>query len=431
MKKLATFTLGCKVNQYETRAVEEMFIKRGYQIVPFFKFADIYLINTCTVTSMSEKKSRQIIRRAKKLNPKSIVVVIGCYSQKEPEKILDMENVNLVLGTTDRNKIVDEVEKISNYDKKNIVRDVFEDKEFEEISIDSTSKHTRAFLKIQDGCDRYCSYCIIPYTRGRVRSKKINNIIEEVKSLAENGYKEIVLTGIHLASYGKDLENVSIINVIEEIEKIDKIERVRLGSIEPKLIDVEFLERIKKCNKFCPNFHISLQSGSDKTLKRMNRRYTTEEYYQSVEKIRTYFDNPVITTDIIVGFPGETEEEFDETYEFLKKIKFYQTHIFKYSRREGTKAYNMKNQIPSEIKNNRSKILLELSYKNKKQYEEDMIGRKEIILIEEKEGKYFTGHTKNFVKVYLKSNENLQGKIQKVKIIKLDEDKLKAEILSI
>lgn len=428
MKKLATFTLGCKVNQYETRVIEEMFIKKGYEIVPFFKSADIYLINTCSVTQMSEKKSRQIIRRAKNKNKNAIVVVVGCYSQKTPDEIIDIEDVNLVFGTTDKNKIVDEVENTTNKDKKVLVEDVFNEKEFEEISITSTGKNTRAFLKIQDGCDRYCSYCIIPYTRGRVRSKHVEDIITEVKNLAENNYKEIVLTGIHLASYGKDLKDVSLIDVIEKIDKIDNIKRIRLGSVEPKLINDEFLERVKKCSNFCPNFHLSLQSGSDETLKRMNRRYTAEEFYESVKKIRNTYESPVLTTDVIVGFPGETENEFNETYEFLKKIKFYQTHIFKYSRREGTKAYNMDNQVSPDIKNDRSEILIKLSEKNKIYYEKKMIGREEEILFEEREEEYFTGHTKNFVKVFLKTDDDLQGQMKRVKIIELSSDKLIAKL---
>lgn len=424
MEKIATYTLGCKVNQYETRAIEEMFINKGYDIVPFDNKADIYIINTCTVTSISDRKSRQIIRRAKNISPNSKIVVIGCYSQNSPEEVANIKDVNLVIGTTDKQKIVQEVENITKDSKKIMVRDIFEQKDFEDINISSTSAHTRAFLKIQDGCDRYCSYCIIPYTRGKVRSKKKEKIIDEVRILSDNGYKEIVLTGIHLASYGKDLKDEKLESVIKEINKIDGIKRIRLGSVEPMLINEEFLSEISRCDKFCPNFHLSLQSGSDETLKRMNRRYTAEEFYKSVVKIRDYYPNAMLTTDIIVGFPGETEEEFTQTYKYLKKIKFYQTHIFKFSPRKGTKAYEMPEKISPQIKSERSKILLSLSEKNKSDYEEKMIGSIEEVLFEEMEDGYYTGHTKNFVKVYISSIQDLSGKIKSVKIVDRKEGRL-------
>lgn len=420
-KTLATYTLGCKVNQYETRSVEEMFEKKGYEIVDFNDFADVYLINTCTVTSTSGKKSRQIIRRAKQINPNSKVVVIGCYSQNSPDEVAQIEDVNLIMGTTEKRKIVDRVENLDLNKKAILVSDVFEEKEFEKITIDSTNTHTRAFIKIQDGCDRFCSYCIIPYTRGRIRSKIPKDITEEIKTLAQNGTKEVVLTGIHLASYGKDLDNLRLIDIIEEIENIDGIERIRLGSLEPLIIDDEFLKRLKPLKKFCPNFHLSLQSGSNAILKRMNRKYTAEEFSSSVDLIRSYYENPVLTTDIIVGFPMESEEEFSETVKFLEKIKFYQTHIFKFSPREGTKAYDMDGQIDENIKTKRSKVLIDLSEKNKVFYENEMIGKTVKVLFEERYEEFITGHCFNFMKVYTTAeDDSFFGQIKKVLIEKVD-----------
>lgn len=421
-KRLATFTLGCKVNQYETAAIEKIFIKGGYDIVPFESEADIYLINTCTVTSIADRKSRQMIRRAKSKNPDAKVIVTGCYSQENPELILKMDEVNLVMGTTDKGEIFSQAEKLKNTDKINLTRDVFEEKEFEDIDKAGLNiDHTRAFIKVQDGCDRYCSYCIIPYTRGRVRSKKPESVISEVTALAENGFKEIVLTGIHLSSYGKDLKTVKLIDLIERLDKINGIERIRLGSLEPRLIDDEFLARAAKAKKFCPNFHLSLQSGSGSVLKRMNRKYTPEQFRIAVCKIRQTWEDPIITTDVIVGFPGETDEEFLETYEFLKEIKFYYTHIFKYSRRKGTPAYDMPAQISPDIKHARSTELIKLCDQNKSEFEKNLTGKELRVLFEERNGDYISGHSFNFVKVSCKTEEDLTGKILKIKITGADE----------
>lgn len=491
-KTIATYTLGCKVNQYETNAVEEIFTDRGYSLIDFEDKADIYIINTCTVTSMSDKKSRQIIRRAKKINKDAIVVVIGCYAQNDPNSVIEIEDVNLVMGTKDKNKIYEEVEKISITDKVVKVTDIMNELEFENLNIKNYSRNTRAFVKIQDGCDRYCTYCIIPYTRGRIRSRKMQDIIKEVTALAQNGYKEVVLTGIHVASYGKDLKNnekhlekrenytgllkdsiseikeefdtdesfgldnktitnklnqknvlnldfdldykydlnekISLIDVIEEVAKIDKIQRIRTSSVEPIIITDDFLERLTKIDKFCPHFHLSLQSGADETLKRMNRRYDTKQYKDAVDKIRAYFENPAITTDVITGFPGETDEEFKKTYEYLKLINLYEMHIFPFSRRSGTKAYDMPNQVDNNTKHKRSEILIELANKNKKDFEQKLIGKVETVLFEQKVGDYFEGHTKNYVKVHVKTQDDISGQILPVKITTFEDDKLIGEI---
>ena len=331
MKKVAFYTLGCKVNQYETEAMIELFEHAGYEHVQSEEYADVYVINTCTVTHMSDRKSRQYIRRVKKKNPNSVIAVVGCYSQVAPEEILDIEEVNLVMGTNDRRHIVEKVEAVTCNDKVSTVDDIMKVKEFEEIEITQTNGRTRAFMKIQDGCDRFCTYCIIPYARGRVRSRDLDNIVEEVKLLASKGYKEVVLTGIHVASYGKDIKDkeVKLLDVIKAVNEIDGIERIRTSSVEPILFTDEFVEEISKMDKVCPHFHLSLQSGCDATLDRMNRRYTTAEYREIVERLREKMPDVAITTDVIVGFPGETNEEFKQTYEFLKDIELSQMHIFK------------------------------------------------------------------------------------------------------
>lgn len=447
-KKIATYTLGCKVNQYETNAVEEIFTQNGYELIDFEEKSDIYIINTCTVTSMSDKKSRQIIRRAKKNNEDAVVVVIGCYAQNDPDAVIKIEDVNLVMGTKDKNKIYEEVQKITNADKVVKVTNIMDEVEFENMSVTSYTKNTRAFVKIQDGCDRYCTYCIIPYTRGKVRSRKIEDVIKEVKSLAQNGFKEVVLTGIHVASYGKDfkknnlkaiigstiedfesIEDISLIDVIEEIAKIDGLYRIRVGSVEPLIITDDFLNRLSKIEKFCPHFHLSLQSGCDDTLKRMNRRYTTAEYKDSVEKIRRYFDNPAITTDVITGFPDESEDEFAKTYEYLKEIHLYEMHIFPFSRRSGTKAYDMKNQVDNETKHKRSEILIEIAKKNKSAFEQNLIGKIYDVLFEQRDGEYFEGHTKNYVKVFVKTDKELSGKLIDVKINSVENGRVIGELI--
>lgn len=417
----AFLTLGCKVNTYETEAVEELLKSHGYKIGNFEEYADIYIINTCTVTAMSDKKSRQMIRRTRKLNPDAIVVVMGCYSQKSPKEILQIEEVNLVLGTSNRKAILKEIENISSTDKKIVVEDIMKIRDFEELEINEVRDRARALVKIQDGCDRFCSYCIIPYTRGPVRSRHIESIIEEVKRIVSNGYKEIVLTGIHVASYGKDLGEIKLIDVIEEISKIEGLERIRTSSVEPIIITEDFVQRLSKISKFCPHFHLSLQSGSDSVLKRMNRRYNSEEYRRAVELIRSQFPLAAITTDVIVGFPEETVEEFDQTYEFLKALSLYETHIFKYSPREGTKAAEMKDQVDPMIKNQRSDILLELNIKNKLEFEKKHIGKTVGVLVESFENGYAIGHTQNYIKVGIKASENIINQIVAVEITDVTE----------
>ena len=406
-KTVAFCTLGCKVNQYETNAMIEQFIKKKYTIKEFNEEADIYIINTCTVTNMADRKSRQMLRRAKELNPNSIIVACGCYAQVAKEELAKIPEIDLIYGTNEKNKIADLIEekmteevlktKKDGKEKETKVTDVMYQKEFLDFGVTDYTEKTRAVIKVQDGCDRFCSYCIIPYARGHVRSRKIQNVVEEIKNIAQKGIKEVVITGIHLASYGKDFKpHAQLIDLLEEINKIDGIERIRLGSLEPTLITVEFLDRLSKLEKICDHFHLSLQSGCDETLKRMNRRYTTKEFEEGVELIRKYYKNVALTTDIIVGFPGETDEEFNKTYEFLKKINFYQMHIFKYSPRKGTKAAVMPNQIDGNIKEQRSTKLIELSHNNEIKYNEKEVGKELEVLWEEKEGDYIKGHTKNY-----------------------------------
>ena len=419
MKKVAFCTLGCKVNQYETNAMEEAFINAGYKTVSFEDFADVYVINTCTVTNMSDKKSRQMIRKAKQLNLNSIVVAVGCYAQVSKDKLEEIEEIDLILGNNEKKEIVKYVEQ---FEEEKIIHleDVMHQKEFVDFGTTINMEKTRAVIKVQDGCDRFCSYCIIPYARGRVRSRKINSVIEEVVALAKNGVKEVVITGIHIASYGKDFkEDITLINLLEEINKIPGIERIRLGSLEPTIINKEFLERLSKLEKICHHFHLSLQSGCNETLKRMNRKYSTEEFEKVVNLLRDTYDDVILTTDIIVGFPGETEEEFNKTYEFLKKIKFYKMHVFKYSRRKGTKADLMENQVFPHIQEERSKKLLELSKNNQKEYNDKYIGQTVHVLIEEKQGEFFKGHTSNYLTVNVKGDRipKYHNEILKVEII--------------
>ena len=441
MKKTVAFcTLGCKVNQYETNAMIEQFIKKDYIIKEFNEKADIYIINTCTVTNMADRKSRQMLRRAKELNPNSIIVACGCYAQVAKEELEEIPEIDLIYGTNEKNKIVDyidEFEPLETFNngssvpfgskteiKETKVTDVMYQKEFLDFGITDYTEKTRAVIKVQDGCDRFCSYCIIPYARGHVRSRKIQNVVEEIKTIAQKEIKEVVITGIHLASYGKDFKpNAHLIDLLEEINKIDGIERIRLGSLEPTLITEEFLERLIKLEKICDHFHLSLQSGCDETLKRMNRRYTTKEFEEGVKLLRKYYENVALTTDIIVGFPGETDEEFNKTYEFLKKINFYQMHIFKYSPRKGTKAAVMPNQINGNIKEQRSAKLIELSHNNEIKYNEKEVGKILEVLWEEKEGEYIKGHTTNYkvVKIPYKQIENTisNAKIEKVENLEL------------
>ena len=425
MQRVVKFiTLGCKVNQYETNAMAQKFLEKGYKVIEEYEQngekPDICIINTCTVTNMSDRKSRQMLRREKENNEKVIVVAVGCYAQVAKEELKKIPEIDLVLGNNEKVDIVKYVEDYINENENNIeIEDVMQSRLFSDFGDITFTEKTRAVVKIQDGCDRFCSYCIIPYARGRVRSRKPESIISEITKIAEKDIKEVVITGIHIASYGKDFkEEYKLIDLLEEINKIDGIERIRLGSIEPLLITDEFVERLKKIDKICHHFHLSLQSGCDETLKRMNRRYNTEQFKEIVKRLRNTYSDVNLTTDIIVGFPGETEEEFEKTYKFLDEIKFYKMHIFKYSQRKGTKAAVMQNQIPGDIKELRSRRLIELSNKNEFEINQKYIGKKvEVLFEEEKEG-VFKGHTANYILVYCNDEkENLSNKIQEVECI--------------
>lgn len=434
MNTVAFYTLGCKVNQYETEAMEEIFEKEGYKIVNENEIADIYVINTCTVTNLSDRKSRQFISKAKKNNKDALIAVVGCYSQVAPEEVSKIEGVDVIIGTTDRNKIVELCEKAKvNKEKINVVKNIRTQKEFETINIKDIKSKTRAYIKIQDGCNQFCSYCIIPYARGPIRSRDLDDIIKETKKLAEAGFKEIVLTGIHVASYGKDKKDISLIEVLEEIGKIDKIQRIRLSSIEPTLIDHDFMERIVKIGKVCDHFHLSLQSGSPTVLKRMNRKYTPEEYKNIVDIIRQYMPNAGITTDIIVGFPGETEEEFNETYEFVKEIGFSRIHVFKYSPRRGTPAAKHENQVDGNIKSIRSERLISLGEEQMKKFNSNFIDATLSVLFEEKSKKdenFMEGYTSNYIRVKAKKDLSLIGSIVNVNIKEGKDDYLVGEIIN-
>ena len=415
-KIISFITLGCKVNQYETNAMAQKFKEKGYKVIEGEAKADIYVINTCTVTNMSDRKSRQMLRRMKDINKNAIIVACGCYVQVSKEEVEQMEEIDLVLGNNEKKNIVEYVEKyIEENKKEENMEDVMQQREFVDFGDVTYTEKTRAVIKVQDGCDRFCSYCIIPYARGRVRSRKPQSVISEIEKIAKQGIQEVVVTGIHVASYGKDFNNdYKLIDLLEEINKIEGIKRIRLGSIEPLLITEEFVERLKKLEKICHHFHLSLQSGCDETLKRMNRRYTIEEFKEIVNRLRKNYEDVILTTDIIVGFPGETEEEFNKTYEFLKDLKFYKMHVFKYSPRKGTKAAKMPKQIDGKQKEMRSKKLIELSDFNEKTYNEAYINKEvEVLFEEEKEGMY-KGHTENYILVYYKSEENLENKMKKV-----------------
>lgn len=443
MNKVIKFiTLGCKVNQYETNAMTQKFLEKGYKVIEENneeqeEKPDICVINTCTVTNMSDRKSRQMLRRMKEKNPDTIVVAVGCYAQVAKDELSKIPEIDLVLGNNEKVEIVKYVEEYLEENKKiSEIEDVMNSREFSDFGNITFSEKTRAVIKIQDGCDRFCSYCIIPYARGRVRSRKPESIISEITQIASKGIKEVVITGIHIASYGKDfvmckdekLKNYKLIDLLEQINKIDGIERIRLGSIEPLLITEEFVERLKKLNKICHHFHLSLQSGCDETLKRMNRRYTTEQFRNIVTILRKAYEDVNLTTDIIVGFPGETEEEFNKTYEFLKEINFYKMHVFKYSPRKGTKAAVMANQVPGNIKEERSKKLIELSNENEFNYNSQYIGKDVDVLFEEEKIGVYKGHTQNYIMVYCESKEKLDNKIKNVNCKKVIDDHIVAEI---
>lgn len=417
MKKAALHNLGCKVNAYETEAMQHLLEEAGYEIVPFTQKADVYVINTCSVTNMADRKSRQMLHKAKKNNPDSIVVATGCYVQTSEKEVLNDLSVDIVIGNDRKHDLVRLLEEYSLDSVNDTVDDINDGKhDFEELFIDQTKEHTRAFIKVQDGCNQFCSYCIIPYARGRVRSRRFENVIAEVERLAANGFKEVVLTGIHLSSYGVDFEeSTGLLELIQAVNAVKGIERIRLGSLEPKIVTEHFASELSKLDKICPHFHLSLQSGCDATLKRMNRKYTTKEYERGCELLRKYFAHPAITTDVIVGFPGETEEEFEQTKAYLEHIHFYEMHIFKYSKRKGTRAAVMPDQIDEQIKAARSEKLIALGHDMSKEFRKFYIGKNEEVLFEEKavigDKEYFVGYTKEYVKVAKETDENLENQI--------------------
>lgn len=417
MKKAALHNLGCKVNAYETEAMQHLLEEAGYEIVPFTQKADVYVINTCSVTNMADRKSRQMLHKAKKNNPDSIVVAAGCYVQTSEKEVLNDLSVDIVIGNDRKHDLVRLLEEYSLDSVNDTVDDINDGKhDFEELFIDQTKEHTRAFIKVQDGCNQFCSYCIIPYARGRVRSRRFENVIAEVERLAANGFKEVVLTGIHLSSYGVDFEEATgLLELIQAVNAVKGIERIRLGSLEPKIVTEHFASELSKLDKICPHFHLSLQSGCDATLKGMNRKYTTKEYERGCELLRKYFVHPAITTDVIVGFPGETEEEFEQTKAYLEHIHFYEMHIFKYSKRKGTRAAVMPDQIDEQIKAARSEKLIALGHDMSKEFRKFYIGKNEEVLFEEKavigDKEYFVGYTKEYVKVAKETAENLENQI--------------------
>lgn len=415
-KKVALHNLGCKVNAYETEAMEQMLEEAGYQIVPFAPGADIYIINTCTVTNIADRKSRQMLHKAKKMNPDAIVVATGCYVQVGKEKLKKDDAIDLVVGNNKKKdllSILDAYVQGKAGDKEEVL-DMKEALEYENLQLSQTGEHTRAYLKVQDGCNQFCSYCIIPYARGRVRSRKKEEVLAEVNRLTANGYQEFVLTGIHLSSYGIDCDD-SLLSLIQAVHGIEGVKRIRLGSLEPRIITQDFARVLAGMPKICPHFHLSLQSGCDETLKRMNRRYSAGEYREKCELLRQVFDNPALTTDVIVGFPGETEKEFQESREFIDGIRFYETHIFKYSRREGTRAAAMENQIQESVKTQRSRDLIELGELHQREYMESFLGKEVEILFEETvniQGKVcWIGHTREYIRAVAKTDQNLENVI--------------------
>lgn len=421
MRKAALHNLGCKVNAYETEAMQEMLEQNGYEIVPFAEGADVYVINTCTVTNMADRKSRQMLHRARKMNPNAVVVAAGCYVQAQGAKADDC--IDIIIGNNKKKDLIaildEHFAKIEEKEPQVELIDIAHTHEYEEMRVSRQAEHTRANVKVQDGCNQFCSYCIIPYARGRVRSRKMEDVLAEVHTLASNGYQEIVLTGIHLSSYGIDTGE-NLLELIRAVHQVEGILRIRLGSLEPRIITRKFAEGIAALPKMCPHFHLSLQSGCNTTLKRMNRRYTAEEYYEKCELLREVFDHPALTTDVIVGFPGETEEEFRESKAFLEKVNFYETHIFKYSRRQGTKAAEMKDQVPEPVKTERSNQLIALGKVNKKAFEDRLIGQTVEVLMEEEIQRdsetWQIGHTREYVKVGRKTEENLANQLINVEI---------------
>ena len=430
-RTVAFYTLGCKVNQYETNAMEQQFIQNNYKIVDNTEKADIYVINTCTVTNMADRKSRQMLRRVKEINQSAVIVVCGCYAQVAKTELEQIPEVDIILGINEKNKIVQIVEEYL-ASKNNIIEvaDVSKQKEFLDFGDVTYTEKNRAVIKVQDGCNMFCSYCLIPYARGRIRSRKIENVVSEIEKIAKQGIKEVVITGIHVASYGKDFdnENIRLINLLEEINKIEGIERIRLSSLEPTIVDEKFAQRLAKLEKICDHFHLSLQSGCDATLKRMNRKYTTARYKEATEILRKFYPNANFTTDVIVGFPGETDEEFNQTYKFLKEIEFYKMHIFKYSPRKETVAEKLPNQVDGNIKEERSKKLIELSNNMQNEKNSQYIGKTVKVLFEEYENGYYKGHTTNYMVVKVPEKEQ-DGFIDNIKDIEITENDTQTEEL--
>lgn len=424
MRTVALHNLGCKVNSYETEAMRQSLEENGYQIVPFSERADIYIINTCTVTNIADRKSRQMLHRAKKLNPEAIVVAVGCYVQAAGEELKKDESIDIIVGNNNKSDIVSILEAYYESDKNTFIEDISKNSRYDEMKMTTQGEHTRAFIKIQDGCNQFCTYCIIPYARGRIRSRDLSDIKDEVTKLARCGYKEIVLTGIHLSSYGKDLSDdngkITLLDAIMTVNSIKGIERIRLGSLEPGIITENFLDGLKNAEKFCPHFHLSLQSGCEDTLKRMNRHYTPDEYLEKCKLIRKYFDSPALTTDVIVGFPGETDHEFLKTREFLTRVAFAEMHIFKYSKRKGTIAAKMENQVSEEIKAVRSDTLMKLSDELREKYTDSFIGKNEEVLIEEEieisGKKYMVGYTREYIKIAVEGDNTLSNRVADVVI---------------
>lgn len=431
MKKVASHALGCKVNQYESEAIAELFAQKGYEIVDIDEWADIYIINTCTVTNFGDKKSRQLIRKVKRQNPEAVVAAIGCYAQTAPDEIKNIEGVNLIIGTKGRKDIVDLVESyVPEMGVVSTVGQIAKEREFEHLTISKLADRTRAYLKIQDGCSQFCSYCIIPYARGPIRSRDPEDIMDEVKVLAENGFKEIILTGIHVASYGKDLKGVTLLDVIKRVQAQEGIERIRFSSVEPNIVTEEFASELSKLDKVCDHFHLSLQSGCDRTLKRMNRKYDAAGYERAVEILRKYFPNVAITTDIIAGFPDETDEDFEKSLEFAKKIGFAKIHAFPYSPKRGTPAAVMPNQILNAVKNERTSRLIEASDRMADEFIKSFEGRVMPVLYErEIEHNIYEGYTTNYIRVLSESSENIKNKIIDTEIVSSEDEKAIGRIL--
>lgn len=422
-KKVALHNLGCKVNAYETEAMQQLLEAAGYEIVPFAPGADVYVINTCTVTNIADRKSRQMLHKAKKMNPEAVVVAAGCYVQAGKEKAEADPSIDLIIGNNKKQDLISVLEQyLETKERREEMIDISHTKEYEELQIDRTEEHTRAYIKVQDGCNQFCTYCVIPYARGRVRSRKTADVVREVERLAISGCQEVVLTGIHLSSYGVDRkeDGETLLSLIQAVHQVEGIKRIRLGSLEPGIVTEEFAKELSQLKKVCPHFHLSLQSGCTDTLKRMNRRYTAQEYAEKCEILRKYFSCPALTTDVITGFPGETEEEFSQSRDFVEKIGFYETHIFPYSRREGTKAAGMPEQLPEGIKKERSRVLIEIGMKHQREFMEKFLGQKREVLFEERQDiqgtAYWVGHTMEYLKVAIVSDEDMGNRILEVKL---------------